>query len=139
MASNRFRFDGLADLRADLRKLPEELRDDASQIVIDAADGAASDIVEDYPERTGKLKKGVKVQRLTGSRFFAGAIVRNTAKHAFLWENGTQARHTELGANRGAMPPGNVFVPNVLRRRRQMYDQLKALIASKGLTVTGDA
>lgn len=137
MSRNRIRFDGLEELRAELRKLPEALRDDASQIVIDAAEGAAADIIEDYPERTSNLKKGVKVTILSGSRFFAGATVRNTAKHSFIFENGTQARHNELGANRGSMPPGNIFVPNVMRRRRQMYEQLKALIARQGLTVSG--
>jgi hypothetical protein len=40
------------------------------------------------------------------SGFSAGAIVINRAKHAAIFENGTQARHTAIGANRGSMPPG---------------------------------
>jgi hypothetical protein len=72
-------------------------------------------------------------------RFSAGAIVKNTAKHAWIFENGTQARHNDLGANRGSMPPGHVFIPAVIKRRRIMYQQLRALLERHGLKVSGDA
>jgi hypothetical protein len=131
--ANRFRFTGLEELRADLRKMPEALRDEASEIVLAHAQSAAKDIIDAYPERTGNLKRGVKVVPLSGSRFFAGAIVRNTAKHAFLFEHGSKARHTEIGANRGAMPAGNVFIPRMQHWRTAMYDALAALLERHGL------
>lgn len=139
MSHNRLVFHGLEELKADLRNLPAELASEASQIVVESANGAATEIVATYPERTRNLKRGVKVQMLTGTRFFVGAVVKNTAKHAWIFENGTQARHTALGANRGAMPAGRVFVPTVLRWRRRMYEQLTALLERHGLRVTGRA
>lgn len=139
MSQNRIRFDGLDELKQALRQLPAELTAEASGIVDGAANEAMREIVDKYPTRTGNLKDGVTVTHFEGARFSAGAIVKNTAKHAFIFEHGTQARHTDLGANRGSMPPGHVFVPIVIRKRRAMYERLKTLLVSKGLVVSGDA
>jgi hypothetical protein len=132
-------WDGLSEFRADLEHLPEGLTTDSDPIVASAANGAAADIRAGYPKRTGNLKKNVFVSRLDKGKDFAGYIVKNPAPHAFIFENGTQARHTAIGANRGSMPPGHVFVPAVIRRRRAMYLQLKALLVTYGLVVSGDA
>lgn len=139
MSNNRIRWDGLDELRDALRRLPEELRGEGSEIVVTNATGAKTEIVEKYPDRTGNLRGRVTLGLDSGSRFGAGAVVKNTAKHAYIFENGSQARHTALGANRGTMPPGHVFIPTVMRWRRRMYDQLKALLERHGLSVSGDA
>lgn len=138
MSHNRLVFDGLAELRAALRQLPQELTGEGSHIVEGAANGAAAEIKGKYPRVTGHLIDGVEVDFVHG-QFVAGAIVRNKAKHAFIFENGTQVRHTELGANRGAMPPGHVFVPAMIRKRRRMYEDLKAMLTRHGLQVSGNA
>jgi hypothetical protein len=130
---------GLDELREALRNLPAELTGEASHIVEGAANGAAAQIKAKYARRTGKLGDGVSVEKVSGGRFSAGAIVKNTAKIAFVFENGTQARHTAIGANRGSMPPGHVFVPIVIRKRRQMNEQLIDLLQRNGLVVTDDA
>jgi hypothetical protein len=65
--------------------------------------------------------------------------VKSTAKHAALFEIGTQARHTNIGANRGSMPPGKIFVPVVVRKRRAMYERLKELLVRHGAKVNGNA
>lgn len=131
-------WEGLNELRAELRRLPAELTGEASHIVEGSANAAAADIKQAYPVRTGKLRDSVIVTHFEKGQFSAGAIVTNKAKHANLYEVGSQARHTAIGANRGSMPPGHVFVPRVIRRRRQMYEQLKALLVRKGLSVSGD-
>lgn len=133
------RWDGLDALRAALRALPQELAAEASTIVLDAAEGAKEEMVARYPARTGNLRDHVYVRKASAGQYGAGAIVTNTAKHANIFEVGTQARHTAIGANRGSMPPGHVFVPIVIKRRRVMYDRLKALLVAKGLEVSGDA
>jgi len=134
----RLTWTGLAELKADLRALPGGLAGDASGIVMEAADGAKADM--HYPRRTGDLADKLKVERVsTSGPFGAGARVVNTSKIAHIFENGSQARHNALGANRGSMPPGHVFVPAVVRRRRAMYEQLKALLVRHGLQVSGDA
>lgn len=69
------------------------------------------------------------------SRYGAAAAVKNTAKHAHLYENGTQTRQTKIGANRGAAPPGRVFVPIMIRKRRELHGELVALVRRAGFEV----
>lgn len=139
--SSSLRFDGLAELRAQLRRLPEELAGEASGIVDRNAKDAAEGIRADYRRhlRTGRLEDGVIVTHVDAGKYAAGAIVKNTAKHAWLFENGSQSRHTDIGANRGSMPPGHVFIPRVVRQRRTMYEQLKAMLVRVGFEVDGNA
>lgn len=137
------RFTGLEEFKAALSRLPQELSGEGQAIVYGAADEAAAEIIAKYPARTGNLRKGVKVTR-SASAFATTAVVKNTAPHAFIFENGTEARHyfTDPGGVRkevGKMPPGHVFVPIVIRKRREMYEQLKALLVKAGLSVSGEA
>lgn len=141
MSRNRFRFTGLEELKAELRNLPEALAQEAQAIVFGMADEAAAEIRAAYPSHTGNLRRGVSVVR----RVYAvstAAIVVNKAPHAFLYENGTQARHyfTKGGVKKalGRMPPGHVFVPIMIRKRRQMYERLKGLLVRHGLSVSGE-
>ena len=138
MSNNRLVFRGLDELRAALRRLPDELTMEASRIVEGAANGAAADIKAAYPVRTGNLRDHIVVTHREKGKWAAGAIVKNTAKHAWMFENGTQARHNAIGANRGSMPPGHVFIPRVIKARRLMYQQLRDLLERKGLRVTGE-
>lgn len=138
MSNNRLVFEGLSELRAALRQLPTELAGEASGIVIGAAESAASLIVGSYPSRTAELRKGVKVTTESIGPYGAGAKVRNSGKLSSIFENGTQARHTAIGANRGSMPPGHVFVPIVIRERRKMYVKLRELLVRHGLSVSGE-
>jgi len=51
---------GIAELRAELSRLPSELKGEATAIVLDTAYAAKDDIVSQYPQgETGNLKKGV--------------------------------------------------------------------------------
>lgn len=134
---SRFTFDGLAELKRALTTLPADLSTEASAIVYANADLAAQEIRVAYPKRTSNLANHVTVTRAAGS-LSTTATVKNTAKLAWIFENGTQARHTDLGANRGSMPPGHVFIPTMVRRRRIMYDVLKRLLTAHGLLVTGE-
>jgi hypothetical protein len=135
------KWDGLKELRALLLALPAELRGEASHVVEGAANRAAADIRAAYGAhvRSGRLRNKVFVTHYVRGRFSAGAIVKAAAKHASLFEHGSQARHTAIGADRGTMPAANVFIPRVMRARAVMYDQLKALLTRKGLLVSGDA
>jgi len=137
MSNNRFVWDGLEELRQELRNLPPELQAEGGEIIVDSAESAADEIREAYPVRTGNLKARVRVKK-TANSVSTTVVVSNTAKHAYIFENGTEARHTDLGANRGSMPPGHVFIPAVMKHRRRMYDRLKDLIARKGLEVSGE-
>lgn len=129
---------GLDDLKAALRALPTTLVSAATPIVIGAAQAARADIVAQYPQGpTGNLKKGVRVELKSANKDGVVAIVKSTARHAWIYEHGTQARHTKLGASRGVMPapPTPVFIPTMMRARRAMYAQLGALLEAQGLAV----
>ena len=132
---------GIAELKDALGKLPTELKGQATGIVIEAAYSAQRDIVAAYPQGpTGKLKKGVKVKVQEIGPYSVAAQVRSTAPHGWLYEYGTQARHTKRGKNRGTMPnAADVFIPAMVRYRRAMYLKLAELIRSMGLIVTLDA
>ena len=140
MSGNRFEWSGLAELQADLRTLPVDLTADASPIVDNAAELAKAEIIQRYPRRTGKnLRAKVTSKPLIRGAYAVGVQVVNSSKLAWIFENGSQARHTTLGANRGSMPPGHVFIPAITRHRRTMYGLLKDLLVRHGLAVTGDA
>lgn len=138
MSNNRFQFEGLDELREALRALPQELAGEASHIIEASKNGAEADIKAAYPDRTGDLRDHLTSSLETSGVAVVG-VVKNTSKLAWIFENGTQARHNALGANRGSMPAGHVFIPVIIRYRRQMYENLKALLVRKGLLVSGDA
>lgn len=141
MSNNRLEFQGLAELRAALRTLPKALTGEASHIVEGTANGAAATVKGNYVRaKTGNLVDGVVVEHQSAGQFAAAAVVKSKAKHAFLYENGSQVRHTAKGAHRGVMPaapPGRAFIPVMIKARRQMYLKLADLLKRHGLQVTG--
>lgn len=149
MANNRLVFDGLAELKAELRNLPSELTGEASHIVEGAANGAASDVSAEYAKHrvSGDLVRGVRVTHFDGGQFSAGAIVKSSAPHAWLFDNGSAARHYytvngkrhPTGAMWGRTAPTHVFVRTMVKARRLMYEALKAVLVRKGFSVSGDA
>lgn len=147
MSTVSLKWAGLEELRAQLRALPAELAAEASRIVLDSAEAARSEIDAGYPEVSGNLKRGLIVKRAAAGPYGAGAVLTNRAKHAWLYDNGTQARHyvTQAGKTHptgrmwGKSAPTHLFVKTVIRKRRLMYERLKGLLQRHGLTVSGDA
>lgn len=139
--SARVTWTGLDELRAALRSLPSDLAGEAEHIVEGAANGAAVEARAGYAShiRSGNLIAHVDVSKQAAGRYGVGFLVINRAKHAWLFENGSQARHTAIGANRGSMPATPTFVPAMIRARRRMYDQLRGVLERAGLIVSGDA
>jgi hypothetical protein len=137
MASS-FELKGLTELREALRKLPQELTEEAATIVEAHATQAQSQIVNAYPQgKTGNLRRGVTRSR-ERHQFTARSIVRSRAKHAHLFEKGTGPRRTSKGANRGRMPEAaesQKMIPIVVRRRRAMVEALKVMVRRNGLLV----
>lgn len=139
--SASIRWNGLDQLREELRHLPEVLAGEAGSIVQRAAGDAAQDIRADYQahRRTGNLAEHVKVEAKSIGQFGTALIVKSTAKHASIFEIGSQARHTNIGANRGSMPPGKTVARAGSKHRRSMYQRLKELLVRHGAEVSGDA
>ena len=135
---NRLRFSGMEEFRAALRKLPVALSREGGDIVVARATEAGDEIRDAYERHrdSGNLASHVKVdvqQRPTG----ASAVVKSTAKHARIFESGTQVRKNAKGQNRGAMPPGNIFIPVVVRKRKEMTEDLTGLLEQSGIEVHG--
>jgi len=149
-------FQGLAELKDALARLPEELKGQATQIVLDTAYAAAKDVESQYPigpgtSRNGRkippgqLRKGVKVFPLAVGAFAVAAQVRSTSPHAWWHENGwkLKPRETRKKWPRGTMfgvkgVPRPVFVPTMIRYRRVMYQKLAMLLESVGLLAKHD-
>jgi hypothetical protein len=145
VSSNSFTFIGLDELREALRTLPAELAAEGGADVTAAAQGAEAEIRQVYEahRHTGHLAAGLFVQS-TMNPFGALARIKNTAPHAWIFENGTQARHWKGGKSTGAMwgataqPPTHTFVRATMKHRKQMYERLRALLERQGLQVTGE-
>jgi len=164
--SGRLEWRGLAELRQQLRELPQDLNNEAVAIVRAHAEEAARAIRAGYPEgKTGNLRRGVTVES-NSSKFGASAIVRSRAKHAHLFEKGTKDRYTggpndwssrraqrfafkakhglikpSRPAYRGAMPaaqPSEAMVPKAIRARRRMHEALLDLVRRAGFVVEGE-
>jgi hypothetical protein len=132
-------WDGMAELMEEIRRLPETLTGEAQKLTEGVANSVTFEIRAAYPVRTGKLRNSTKLAPLKSKgQFVAGAMVTNTAKLATIFENGTQARHNALGANRGSMPPGHVFVPRIVRARGKLTQGLKDMVTRHGAIVTGE-
>lgn len=138
MSNNHFQWQGLHELYEGLRQLPEDLTGEASHIIEAAKNGAEAEIKAGYPSRTGDLRDHLS-STLERSGFAVIGRIVNSSKLAWIFEHGTEARHNALGANRGTMPAGHVFIPIVQRKRRQMYEQLKDVLRRAGLAVSGNA
>jgi hypothetical protein len=146
MSGNRLFFEGLDQLRQELRSLPQDLAGEAGHETLAAANSAAATVKREYHVVSGALRDGVTVERAERDQFGAAAIVRNTAPHAWLYDNGSQTRKWASGKSTGAMwggvsggsRPTHLFVSTMVRERRAMYQRLKAMLVRKGLSVSGD-
>jgi hypothetical protein len=130
MANNRLIWHGLAELRAELRRLPAELRDEGADIVRAAGTATKELTVANYPEVTGNLKRGVTMSEET-SPYGIIVTVTSRAHHAHLFERGT--------VRQPPAPPEKRLGTHAARQRRKMYKALAALLERHGLEVRGVA
>lgn len=132
-------IEGMDDLRAALRQLPQDLTDEAAGIVSGYAAQAQQEISSGYPQGpTGNLKNRVTVTNNAGRRFGTVSIVKSAAPHASIFEKGTKVRQTGKGYNRGAMPEppeSERMIPKVIRLRQRMVSDLIALVQRAGFEV----
>lgn len=138
--ANKLVWDGLNELKAQLREMPVELRDDASEIVDGTGEAAKADVIEAYANVTGNLDRGVRLEK-EQSPFGSIAVLMSNARHAYLYEFGTKPRYTGAGSYKGVMPAKDkpTFISIAVRHRREMYRKLVALLERAGLQVSGDA
>lgn len=144
MNGNKLVLGGVGELMAELQKLPPHLRDRGGAIAVRHGEAAAEEIRAAYPigptyksHTGGALRRGVKVLTQVTAHG-AYVVVRSMAAIAFIFEHGTQARHTDLGYDRGSMPapPAKIFVPTVQRHRRAMEAEFEGLLVEAGFEVS---
>lgn len=145
--SARFVWSGLEEFKAALRELPAHLAGEATHIVEGHANAAGVKLRTAYGQHrdSGDLQDHVVIERKTAGPFGVAYRVASTARHAWLFDNGSQARHWASGKSTGAMwgktpqPPTHVFVGTMIATRRSMYGALAELLTRNGLVVSGDA
>jgi len=144
VSDNRFVFTGLAELHAELRRLPAALQEEARDIIQSHAREAADSVTAVYAQHavTHHLERSVEVVE---ERSLYGAAVRVRVKDpiAWLFDNGSAARHWDSGKSTGTMwgktAPTHVFVKTMIKVRGKMWQALSSLVARAGLEVTGRA
>jgi hypothetical protein len=142
------KWEGLAELKKELRELPRELAGKAQGIVFEAAVDAMQDATPRYPigptqlqgrRPGGNLRRGLRVFASPQvARSAASVKLLSAAPHAHLYEYGTVQRKSRRG-NRGTMTGTKVFWPAVGRAKKRMWRQLIALLRAHGLAVKGTA
>lgn len=147
---------GLAELYAELKKLPTDLQGEGGQLVIAAANSAATAIRSNYGthRHTGHLQAHVEVVEHSFNRGLgAAAVVKSRSPHAFIFEKGSGPRTTSVhrlrpvpsgrGGFRGRMwgkqPNPHAFIPIAVRERARLTQQLADLVRRHGLQVSGGA
>jgi len=138
--SAKLTITGLHELAEELAKLPAALQGEGKQIVIAAANGAATSVRAAYGahRRSGELQEDVEVNEATVNVGGAAALVSSRAPYARAFERGTKPRQTAKGWNRGRMPRANLFIPRMIAARRAMRVQLVDLVRRHGLAVSDD-
>ena len=131
---------GREDFLRALRSLPEDLKREAAVVVEAAAEDAKRQAYFAYPQKTGNLRRGLRVTYNAGRRFSREAILKSAAPHAHLYEFGTHGkeRFTDSGVSRGVMPEApeqHAFIPIAIRVRRRMTKALIEIVRKAGFVV----
>lgn len=140
MSRAKFSWQGLTELKLDLRLLPEQFRVETGHLVLARGNGAAVRIRTNYGAHvvTGTLQDRARVDTEM-SREKVSAKVISAAPHAHLFEFGTKARKTAKGWPRGAAraaPQAHRFIPVMQQERQGLLDDLAAMLTRHGLRVT---
>jgi len=133
--SARVTWSGLDEFLREFGSIPEALNSEGMEILREETEGAAVEIAQQYPRKTGTLAR--RVRTVYPSSTILVGIVESRAPHAHIYEFGTKARKTFKGANRGKMPEAAppVVVPVARRRRARMARRLVDLLRSKGFQI----
>ena len=153
MSKIQLQMDGLDEFCDALRRLPQDLADEAATVVLDYAQRAQREVQNGYPVRTTNLNRrssrtgrwfppGILKARVTVLKNKAlvstSALVQSRAPHAWIYENGTRNRSTDKGYDRGEMPEAPVerkMIPKVVRIRAQMKLALIEIVRRAGFEV----
>lgn len=146
---SQFVWHGMREYLAELQKLPAEARAEAAKAIEGEVNAAYVTVKRVYLDHkfTGTLAR-----RLTISPMAGGVVLRSGSPIAWLFDNGSKARHYTgtdkrgrvfSNADRGAMwghtPPTHVFASAVAKGRRTLTRKFKEMLLRRGaVSVTGE-
>ena len=146
MAQSTMRWDGLKEFREELRKLPEACRGEAAKVVEGEVNAAYVTVKRVYEahRHTGNLSNKLAIAPLkVQGQMVTGLILKSGSPLAWLFDNGTQARHytTVNGVKHltGRMPGFHVFGRTVSFTRRKIRARLIEMVKRHGATKVIDA
>lgn len=129
---------GMQEYLAELRRLPGESKGEAEKLIRGTVNGAFVTVAGVYEQHqhTGTLRRRLKISD-DGKQLTSGSPL------AWLFDNGSQARHWASGKSTGRMwgrtPPTHIFAKTVGRARRKLTEAYKAMLLRRGATsVTGE-
>jgi hypothetical protein len=132
---------GLSEYLAELHKLPEDCRAETSKLIEGGVNSAYVTIASVYNahQHTGTLAKRLKITPYKGS----GVQLTSGSPIAWLFDNGSKARHWASGKSTGAMwgntAPTHIFKKTIGRLRRRLLNQYREMLLRRGAsTVTGE-
>lgn len=136
---------GLREYRAALLTLPEDSSVEAAKVMDGEINGAYVEISQVYGQHrhTGALQRRLQIQPLVSRGLTVGRKLRSGSPIAWLFDNGSQARHWANGKSTGRMwghtPPTHIFRRSEGRARARILTQLVEMMRRRGAsTVTGE-
>ena len=139
------RWDGLAEFREELRKLPEACRGEAAKVVEGEVNAAYVTVKRVYEahRHTGNLSNKLAIAPLQVSgQMTTGLILKSGSPLAWIFDNGTEARHyiTVNGKKHltGRMPGAHIFGRTVGFTRRKIRALLIEMVKRHGATTVVD-
>jgi hypothetical protein len=144
--ANRVVWSGLKEYYAELKQLPDACTGETEKLIEGEVNGAYTTVSQVYGahRHTGTLQKRLTIAPLKRKgQFIAGRELRSGSPIAWLFDNGSQARHWASGKSTGTMwgktPPTHIFAKTVAKARRALTLQYKAMLLRRGAkTVTGE-
>jgi hypothetical protein len=130
-------WDGLKEYQEELRRLPEECKKESLNLIQAAVNSAYVTISTVYGRHrfTGTLQARLRITPLKdGLRLVSGSPL------AWIFENGSQARHWKSGRSTGEMwgrtpnPPTHIFTRTVGNARRTLAKQFREMLLRRGAT-----
>jgi hypothetical protein len=131
----------VAELARGLDRASDDIKREVGQLVEQAAQNTQARVQAVYPVGpTGNLRKLVRVSNPRGFSSTAGGsvipakVVRATAPHVHIWQEGTRDRFdaTRANARRGRSPRhGDVMASTAIRERADMLRKAQAVLDRK--------
>lgn len=129
---------GLEEFRAQLRQVPTACTNEAARIVEGGVNSAYVTISAVYGRHryTGTLQDRLTIQPLRQKgELTTGLVLKSGSPLAWIFDNGTQARHWKSGKSTGAMwgktPPTHIFLKTIIKTRREITDKLHGMVHRK--------